>query len=44
MTVKVISIQELEENSDKYVEMAQEQDILIMVNGRVIAKLTACTE
>lgn len=39
--MKAISIQELEANADKYVEMAQIQDILIVRNGKVVAKLTS---
>lgn len=37
--MKANSIQELEANTDKYIEMAQEQDVFITTNGRVVAKL-----
>lgn len=40
----MITASELAENADEYVEMAQEQDILICENGKVVAKLTACKE
>ena len=42
--MKAITVAELAENADKYIEMAQEQDILICENGKVVAKLTACKE
>lgn len=42
--MKVITLSELEANIDKYIEMVQEQDFLIAVNGRVVAKLTAYKE
>jgi len=34
-----ISVSELKVNAGKYVGMAQEQDILITKNGKVVAKL-----
>lgn len=34
-----ISISDLEANPDKYVDMAQTQDILITKDGKVVAKL-----
>ena len=37
----MITVPELEANAEEYVEMAQAQDILIAVNGKVVAKLTA---
>ena len=41
---KMITVPELEADSDKYVEMAQIQDILIVRNGKVVAKLTAAEQ
>ena len=40
-SMKMITVPELEANLEKYVEMAQIQDILIVRNGKVVAKLTA---
>lgn len=40
-SMKMITVPELEANLEKYVEMAQNQDILIIQNGKVVAKLTA---
>lgn len=39
--MKMITVPELEADLDKYVEMAQIQDFLIVQNGKVVAKLTA---
>lgn len=39
--VKMVTIPELEKNADRYVEMAKFQDILIVQNGKVVAKLTS---
>ena len=41
---KMITVPELEADLDKYVEMAQIQDVLIVQNGKVVAKLTAADE
>ena len=41
---KMVTVPELEENTDKYIEMAQIQDILIVQNGKVVAKLTAAAQ
>ena len=41
---KFVTISELEADPDKYVEMAQTQDILIAENGKVVAKLTAAEQ
>lgn len=35
-----ISLTDLKENTGKYVAMAQEQDILITKNGKLVARLT----
>lgn len=40
-SMKMITVPELEANLEKYVEMAQSQDFLIVQNGKVVAKLTA---
>ena len=42
--MKIISVSELEANADKYVEIAQMQDVFIAKNGKIVAKLTAYTE
>lgn len=42
--VKMITVPELEVDLEKYVEMAQIQDILIVQNGKVVAKLTAAAQ
>jgi prevent-host-death family protein len=36
-----ISIKEFESDPDKYIEMAQETDVLITKNGKLVAKLVA---
>lgn len=41
---KMIPVSELEANTDRYVELAQFQDVFITENGKVVAKLTAYTE
>lgn len=41
---KMITVPELEANAEEYVEMAQIQDILIVRNGKVVAKLTAAEQ
>lgn len=43
-SLKMITVPELEADLDKYVEMAQIQDVLIVQNGKVVAKLTAADE
>ena len=43
-SMKMITVPELEADPDKYVEMAQIQDILIVRNGKVVAKLTAAEQ
>ena len=40
-SMKVITVLEMEANLEKYVEMARIQDILIVRNGKAVAKLTA---
>lgn len=42
--MKIISVSELEANTDKYIEIAQLQDVFITENGKVVAKLTAYVE
>lgn len=42
--LKTISMSELEANTEKYIEIAQIQDVFITENGKVVAKLTAYTE
>ena len=42
--VKIIPVSELEANTDKYIEIAQIQDVFITENGKIVAKLTAYTE
>lgn len=41
---KIVTVSELKADPDKYVEMAQAQDILIVRNGKVVAKLTAAEQ
>ena len=38
---KMITMPELEANAEEYVEMARLQDVLIVQNGKVVAKLTS---
>lgn len=40
-STKMITVPELEANLEKYVGMAQIQDILIVRNGKLVAKLTS---
>ncbi len=42
--MKTVTVAELEANADLYVEMAQEHEILITENGKVVAKLAAWEE
>ena len=42
--VKIIPVSELEANTDKYIELAQIEDVFIIENGKIVAKLTAYTE
>ena len=42
--MKAISVSELEANTDKYIEIAQTEDVFITENGKIVAKLTAYTE
>lgn len=42
--VKIIPVSELEANTDKYIEIAQIQDVFITKSGKIVAKLTAYTE
>lgn len=39
MYMKKVTISELNENLSEYVEIAQDQDIFITQNGKVVAKL-----
>lgn len=43
-SMKMITVSELEANLERYVEMCQIQDVLIVRNGKVVAKLTATDE
>lgn len=40
-SMKMITVPELEADPNKYVELAQLQDVLIVRNGKVVAKLTS---
>lgn len=42
--MKIIPVSELEANTDKYIELAQIQDVFITENGKIVAKLTAYTD
>ena len=42
--MKAISVSELEANTDKYIEIAQTEDVFITENGKIVAKLTAHIE
>lgn len=42
--VKTIPVSELEANTDKYIEIAQTEDVFITESGKIVAKLTAYTE
>lgn len=41
ISTKTITVPELEADPNKYVELAQLQDVLIVRNGKVVAKLTS---
>ncbi len=38
---KTVTVSELEADPDRYVEIAQSQDVFIVENGKVVAKLTS---
>lgn len=42
--MKIISVSELGANTDRYIEIAQMQDVFITQNGKIVVKLTAYTE
>lgn len=38
---EIVTVSELEAATDKYVEIAQSQDVFIVEDGKVVAKLTS---
>lgn len=42
--MKIITIQEFGANIEKYIEVAQGEDVLIMDSGKAVAKLVAATD
>lgn len=42
--MKIITIQELEADIEKYIDVAQREDVLIMDGGKAVAKLVAATD
>ena len=42
--MKMIPVSELEANADKYIEIAQTEDVFITESGKIVARLTAYTD
>ena len=42
--MKIITFQELEANIEKYIEVAQREDVFIMNGGKVTVKLVAAAD